>query len=97
MQQADVDAAQALADIATIAILQHRATVDAQIVNEQLNSALNSRIIIEQAKGMIAERNHIEMEQAFATLRNYARDHRLRLADVARGVVDGAINAATLD
>ena len=56
MRQADVDAAQALADVATIAILQHRATLEAQVLNEQLNQALNSRIVIEQAKGMVAER-----------------------------------------
>jgi GAF domain-containing protein len=97
MQQPDVDAAQALADIATIAILQHRASLDAQVINDQLNWALSSRVVIEQAKGMIAERKDIDMERAFATLRNHARNHNLRLADVTRGVVDGAISAATLD
>lgn len=56
MRQADIDAAQAMADVATIAILQHRATQEAQLLNEQLNQALNSRIVIEQAKGMLAER-----------------------------------------
>ena len=68
MRQADVDAAQALADVATIAILQHRAALEAQVLNEQLNHALNSRIVIEQAKGMVAEREGLDMEQAFATL-----------------------------
>ena len=66
MRQADVDAAQALADVATIAILQHRAALEAQVLNEQLNHALNSRIVIEQAKGMVAEREGLDMEQAFA-------------------------------
>jgi GAF domain-containing protein len=97
MRQPDVDAARALADIATIAILQHRATLDAQVINDQLNFALNSRIIIEQAKGMLAERKNIDLEKAFATLRNHARNHNLRLADVARAVIDGDTSAAPLD
>ena len=72
MRQSDVDAAQAFADVATIAILQHRAAIEAQVLNEQLNHALNSRVVIEQAKGMVAEREGLDMEQAFATLRHYA-------------------------
>ena len=64
--RADIEAAQALADVATIAILQHRAALEAQVLNEQLNHALNSRIVIEQAKGVIAEREGLDMEQAFA-------------------------------
>jgi GAF domain-containing protein len=97
MRQADIDAAQAMADVATIAILQHRATHEAQVLNEQLDHALNSRIVIEQAKGMLAERLGIDMEQAFATLRNHARNHNLRLVDTARHVADGALAASTLD
>ena len=97
MRRADVDAAQALADVATIAILQHRATVEAQVLNEQLNQALNSRIVIEQAKGMVAERKAVDMEEAFVTLRSYARNHNLRLADVARDVIAGTLTAAALD
>ena len=90
-------AAQALADVATIAILQHRATIEAQAVNEQLNHALNSRIVIEQAKGMLAERAGLDMEQAFATLRNHARNHNLRLVDVAHDLIDGTLAASALD
>ena len=93
MDEADVVAAQALADIATITILQHRGTREAQVVNEQLNHALNSRVVIEQAKGMIGERKGLNMEMAFATLRNHARSHNLRLADVARDVISGALAA----
>lgn len=92
----DVDVAQAFADIATIAILQHRAARESQLVNEQLNHALNSRIVIEQAKGMLAERLDLTMEQGFSALRGYARDHNLRLADVANEVVTGALRSADL-
>jgi GAF domain-containing protein len=97
MRQADIDAAQAMADVATIAILQHRATHEAQVLNEQLNHALNSRIVIEQAKGMLAERLDIDLEQAFTRLRNHARNHNLRLADLAHNITNGSIAATTLD
>jgi len=93
----DVGVAQALADIATIAILQHRATVGAQIVNEQLNQALNSRIVIEQAKGMLAERAGLNVEQAFSVLRNHARNNNLRLVDVASHVIDGTLPTSAFD
>ena len=97
MRQADIAAAQAMADIATIAVLQHRATLEAQVVNEQLNHALNSRIVIEQAKGMLAERRGLDMEQAFAQLRRHARNHNLRLADVARDLIEGTLATDALD
>ncbi|MHB8466108.1 MAG: GAF and ANTAR domain-containing protein [Acidimicrobiales bacterium] len=97
MSQADVDAAQALADVATIAILSHRATLESQVLNEQLNHALNSRIVIEQAKGMVAERENLNMEQAFSALRNHARNHNLRLVGVAHDVINGTLAASALD
>jgi GAF domain-containing protein len=97
MPQADLDAAQAFADVATIAILQHRATQEAQILNEQLNFALNSRVVIEQAKGMIAQRRNVSMADAFAILRNHARNHDILLAGVANDVISGALTDASLD
>jgi GAF domain-containing protein len=97
MRSADVDAAQAFADIATIAILQHRAALDAQALNEQLDHALNSRIVIEQAKGMVAEHEGVDVGQAFLRLRSHARNHNLRLADVAADVIAGEIVASSLD
>jgi GAF domain-containing protein len=97
MPQADIDTAGALADVATIAILQHRAAVEAQVVNERLNYALTSRIVIEQAKGMIAEKSGVNMQRAFSGLRRYARDRNLRLADVAHHVIDGRLQASELD
>jgi GAF domain-containing protein len=97
MPSADVEAAQALADVATIAILQHRATLEAQVVNQQLQNALNSRIVIEQAKGMVAERESLNMEQAFSALRSHARNHNLRLVNVAEAVIGGSLAASALD
>ena len=97
MRQADVDAAQAFADVATIAILQHRAAAEAHALNEQLNGALNTRIVIEQAKGVVAERQGVDMERSFATLRNHARNHNRRLAEVATDVIAGSLPAPGLD
>jgi GAF domain-containing protein len=93
----DVEAAQALADVATIAILQHRASLEAQVLNQQLQHALNSRIVIEQAKGMVAQREGLNMEQAFSALRVHARNHNLRLVAVAEAVISGALAPPALD
>ena len=81
---------QALADVATIGILQERAVRRQEVLAEQLQAALNSRVIIEQAKGMLAERGQIDLAQAFTLLRKHARSHQLRLSDLARDVVNGA-------
>lgn len=84
----DLTAAQALADVATIGILQHRAAEEARLLAEQLQYALNSRVTIEQAKGVLSERSNIDAETAFAALRRYARNNNQRLVGVAKGVVD---------
>jgi len=89
--EADVIAAQALADVATIAVLQHRAALEAHLVVGQLNNALNSRVLIEQAKGILAERAGLDMEGAFSWLRKYARNHNLLLLGVATSVIDGKL------
>lgn len=81
--------AQALADVATIGILQQRSAHRNSVLAEQLQHALNSRVVIEQAKGVIAERNGVEMDQAFETLRRHARNGNLKLTEVAYGVVRG--------
>ena len=65
-------------------------------MNAQLTHALESRVIIEQAKGVLAEREGLEIDAAFAMLRDYARDHNLKLADVAEGVVDGTLRAEAI-
>jgi len=83
---------QALADVATIGILHERAFRRHEIVTEQLQKALNSRIVIEQAKGVLAERLHLPIEEAFTVLREYARDHNLKLADVADALARGELH-----
>ncbi|HEV7756274.1 MAG TPA: GAF and ANTAR domain-containing protein [Mycobacteriales bacterium] len=81
--------AQALADVATIGLLQARSIRDRESIAEQLQTALNSRVVIEQAKGVIAERRRLDMDEAFALLRGAARSGNRRLSELARAVVDG--------
>jgi GAF domain-containing protein len=87
----DLRLGRALADVATIGILQERAIRRTETLSEQLQGALNSRVIIEQAKGVLAERGSLDMEIAFAMLRRYARDNNVHLREVARSVVDGTL------
>jgi hypothetical protein len=94
---ADILAAQALADVATIAILQHETATDAQTLTDQLSEALNSRIIIEQAKGKMSEAAGLDMEEAFQWLRAHARSHNLRLTNLCRSVADGALPTAAIN
>ena len=89
--------AQAFADVATITIMQSRASREARAVIEQLQQALSSRIVIEQAKGMVAERLGLDMAQAFSRLRGHARRHHLRLAELAADVIGGTVAASELD
>jgi hypothetical protein len=86
----DIAVAQALADVATIGILHQRILTRSELVNQQLQTALNTRLIIEQAKGVLAERGSIDMDRAFNLLRTHARSNNRRLAELAREVVDGA-------
>ena len=86
----DLEAGQAMADVATIGILQYRSIREANIGMDQLQFALNSRVVIEQAKGVIAERRQVDMDQSFALLRGTARTHNRRLSELARAVVDGS-------
>jgi GAF domain-containing protein len=97
MKRIDIDAAQAFADVATTAILQRRAGYEGQVVYDQLQRALNSRAVIEQAKGVVAERLGLDMEQSFLTLRNHARRHSTGLLDIARALINGGMQASALD
>ena len=92
IRQADLIVARAFADLATLSILQHRASTEAQRLNEQLSGALTSRIVIEQAKGVISERAGISLAEAFGGMRDYARHHNRRLTEVAQAAVDGTLD-----
>nr|WP_051450416.1 ANTAR domain-containing protein [Actinospica robiniae] len=76
--------------MATIGILAQRSREQADLVTTQLQTALNSRISIEQAKGVIAERHRIKLDEAFTILRRHARDNNLRMSDLARDVANGS-------
>ncbi len=92
LDEETLELGQALADVATIGILHERAIRRQEVVTEQLQIALNSRIVIEQAKGVLAERHQVGIGDAFTTLRRYARVNNLKLAEVARAVAAGAIS-----
>lgn len=94
--RADLAAAQALADVAAIAIIQTRVTRDAKMVADQLQHALQSRIAIEQAKGMLAERGGLDMDEAFVLLRSHARSQRRRLSQTAGDIVNGTLDVSPL-
>jgi transcriptional regulator with GAF, ATPase, and Fis domain len=85
--QADLRIGQALADVATIGLLHERNVRRRETVAEQLQAALNSRVVIEQAKGKLAERLAVDMDRAFKMLRDYARTTNQHLTDVARDFV----------
>jgi len=86
----DIRIGQALADVATISLLHERSMRHSDTLNEQLQTALNSRVVIEQAKGKLAERLGLDMGQAFSLLRDHARSRNLRLSDLARAFIDGS-------
>ena len=92
LSDTEVALAQALADVASIAIIQDQAIRDAAIREGHLQHALNSRIAIEQAKGMIAERNRVDMDEAFSRLRAYARNNNRGLTGVAEALVTGTLD-----
>jgi transcriptional regulator with GAF, ATPase, and Fis domain len=94
LHERDMRDAQALADIATIGLLNERAVREARLVAEQLQHALTSRVIIEQAKGVVAVRMNCGVDDAFQHMRTYARNKNLRLGEVARQVIEGDLPAS---
>jgi GAF domain-containing protein len=97
MEEDDVAAAQGFAHVATIAILQHRAMLDATTLNTQLDHALTSRVIIEQAKGIITGAMHCGMDEAFRRLRAHSRNHNMALTEIAAAIVEGTLRLTDLD
>jgi transcriptional regulator with GAF, ATPase, and Fis domain len=97
LDPADIQVVQALADVATIGLLQERAIHRAEILTEQLQGALNSRVVIEQAKGALARTHNISVDEAFQKLRSYARHNNRKLSDLAHTVImdPGTIAALT--
>ncbi|MGC1238495.1 MAG: GAF and ANTAR domain-containing protein [Acidimicrobiales bacterium] len=93
----DVGVAQGLADVATIAILQHQSSLDATTLNNQLSNALNSRIIIEQAKGMVRQATSCGMDDAFNRLRAHARNNNEGLTELATRIVGRSVQSSELD
>ena len=96
LDPADVLIGQAMADIATIGILQERTISEATVLADQLQRALNSRIALEQAKGRLGERVGIDLDGAFSLLRGYSRRHNRRLTDVANAFLSGELCADDL-
>jgi AmiR/NasT family two-component response regulator len=93
---ADLEIAQAMADIAAIGILHQRGLHQKSLLAEQLQLALNTRVVVEQAKGMVAQQLGTDPEGAFPLLRSYARGHNRRLAEIALEVLGGGLPAAAL-
>lgn len=91
LNTADAAAAQALADIATISILQQRLVEESELAQAQLQRALDSRVVIEQAKGYLAQRQGIDMDEAFARIRSHARSTQTRIGVVAADVIAGRL------
>lgn len=87
----EVAAAQTIADVATIGLVQERLVREATTTRDQLQHALDARIVIEQAKGVLAHRNGIDMETAWRALRQRARSHQARVSDIAQATVEGVI------
>jgi GAF domain-containing protein len=91
MSDEDILAARALADIATIGILHERTVRESDVAKQQLQHALDSRVLIEQAKGVLAHTRNIDMDDAFRALRDYARGNGLLLRNVAEAVVNRSL------
>ncbi len=96
LERGDIRVVQGMADVATIAILQERAIASAEVLTEQLQGALNSRVVIEQAKGVISRDHGVSVDKAFIALRAHARSNHLRLVDLAHDVVNRTVELPRL-
>lgn len=93
LNEPDLRLAQALADVATIALIQEKAAEDTSLVTEQLQHALDSRVVLEQAKGVLSYSGDIDMVEAFGALTAFSRDHNYKMAEVARRLVSRELPA----
>jgi hypothetical protein len=84
----DQQIVQSLADVATIKLVQERALRGGKVLITQLQEALTTRIVVEQAKGILAQLHGISVDDAFEVMRAFARRNRRRLADVAQELID---------
>lgn len=96
LNERDIRLAQALADVAAVALVQDRLADNRDAVNDQLQLALDSRVLLEQAKGALANEGRLDMAQAYTALVAYSRDHNIKIAEVARAVVGRALPASTV-
>src|SRR5450755_29492 len=92
----DVRLVQALADVATIGLLQERTIHRGEVLSEQLQGALNTRVVIEQAKGALARIHGVSVDEAFQRMRSFARNHNRKLTEVANAVVTDPASVADL-
>jgi GAF domain-containing protein len=92
LSSSDLTVAQAMADVATIGLLHQRNTHEQTILSEQLRTALQSRVLIEQAKGALAAHTKLDVDQAFHKMRSYARSNNLTLTDVASAIIDQSVS-----
>ncbi len=96
LSEEDLSLGQALADVASVALVHDRAVADRAAVNAQLQTALTSRVVLEQAKGILAQQGGLDMVDAFRALRQYARDHNLGLTALAHQVVSRQVRGDRL-
>lgn len=92
LSPADLSIGQAMADVATVGLIQERAIAASEQLATQLQTALSSRVQLEQAKGVLAQRAGLRMDEAFQVMRAYARSHNRRLSDVAARIIDGTLD-----
>ncbi len=96
LSETDMRIGQAMADVATVGLIQERAIAASELLATQLQTALTSRVQLEQAKGMLAERTGLPLGQAFQLMRDYARGRGRRLGEVAAQIIDGVLDDETL-
>jgi transcriptional regulator with GAF, ATPase, and Fis domain len=96
LSEADLGIGQAMADVATVGLIQERAIAASEQLATQLQTALTSRVQLEQAKGMLAQRTGLPLGQAFQLMRDYARSRGRRLSDVAAQIIEGVLDDEVL-